>query len=442
VHSEFLRPLFRELNEGDYRYAVLRNHEGLPDSIPGTDIDILISPSAVSSFDALITRLCLETGWVSLRVTNKDFRIRNHVLSNLDQTGQVEFVVLDVMSAIGWNGFTAWPADQILDYSSLAGEICTLSKQAEAAVTTITSLAYAGLFKKKQYAHSARSAAEEKNSDYQKLLSKALGSETASKLNELIASDASGSIDTASLLVRNGLKKVARRRLPRNTRDSLWTIKFRLGRLLSPPGMLIAVIGTDGSGKSTLIKRLETRLRPVFGSTTSAHLRPRFLPDISSISGAKSSASPNQTTTHTRSPGAIGSLLRWSYYWIDYLVGYQLVFRPKMAKKSAIVIDRYYYDFEFDHGQKNVKLPGWLVRGMQKLLPTPDVVVHVDTDTQTVLKRRGIEVDEKEIDRQRIALRTIGSRLKNGGTIDGSQSPDAVADQAIALIVKILALSS
>ncbi len=442
VISDFLRPLFLELNGGDFQYAVLRNHEGLPDSVHGTDIDILIPPSATSKFDALIRRLCLDTGWLTLRTASKDFRIKNYVLSNIDEDGHAEFIVLDVMSAIGWNGYSAWSARQILDHSDLSGEVRILSKIAESAVTTVTSLSYAGKFKKKQYVESARSAAIQSDPDYQILMGIALGSATASKLIDLIASHNSGSTDRSSSLVREGLKKTARKHLLRNLRDTWWSIKFRFGRLIAPPGMLVAVIGTDGSGKSTLIEQLENRLRPVFGSTGSAHLRPRLLPDLSRLSGGSVTAKPDQSATHTRSPRLIGSLLRWGYYWIDYLIGYQIVFRPRTAKKSVIFIDRYFYDFEFDHGQKNVKLPGWIIRSMQKLLPDPDVVIHVDTDTQTVLDRRGDEVTKAEIDRQRVALRTIVSRLQDGGTIDGSRSVDEVTDQAVTLIVKILTRES
>jgi thymidylate kinase len=109
-----------------------------------------------------------------------------------------------------------------------------------------------------------------------------------------------------------------------------------------------------------------------------------------------------------------------------------------MAKKSVIVIDRYYYDFEFDHGQKNVKLPGWLIRSMQRLLPSPEIVIHVDTDTASVLSRRSDEVDEQEIDRQRTALKSITKRLRSAGTVDGSQSSESATNQALEVIVRVL----
>jgi len=342
------------------------------------------------------------------------------------------------MTAVGWNGYSAWSAKEILDSPGIGEEVQTLSEAAEAAVTAITSLTYAGVFKKSQYKELVKSAAQQAETSFSALMTLAVGAETASTVSNLLSSGTPAAIDTSAALLRSGLRKTARKRLIRNFRDSLWSIKFKLGRLVSPPGVLIAVIGTDGSGKSTLIEQLVDRLRPVFGSTDSAHLRPRFLPDLSRVSGTISAVITNQNSTHTRSPGVPGSLLRWGYYWFDYLVGYQIVFRPKMARKSVIVIDRYFYDFEFDYGQKNVKLPGWLVQIMQKPLPKPDAVVHIDTDTLVVLDRRGNEVDEREINRQRIALRAIVDRLDNAGTIGGSLSFDEVADNAMSLIVKKL----
>lgn len=435
--SDFLKPFFSRLKNENIDYAVVRNHAGLPNSIPGTDIDILVHPDQISKVDSLIQNLCTETRWDALRVTSKDFRIRNYLLvSNQDESP--EFVVLDIMTTVGWNGNTVWSAAEILRHATDGGEIRTLSRPAEAAVATVTSFAYAGEFKKTEYAELVTSVSRESKDDFLILMQNALGSEAAAQVIDLITNELDGQADSPAAIIRDQIKRNARKRPFRKFRDFLWNLKFKVGRLLSPPGILIAVIGTDGSGKSTLVEELERQLKPVFGASRTAHLRPRLLPDLSSITSARSDGESSPTHTHTRSPGIVGSLVRWTYYWLDYLVGYQLVFRPELSRKSAIIIDRYFYDFEFDYGQKNVKLPGWMVRSMQWLLPSPDVVLFVDTDTNSVVERRGNEVDSAEIDRQRVELRAIISRLKNGKTVNGSLEANEVSSKAMKLIVQTL----
>jgi len=440
MRSDFLRPFFQQLSESSVAYAVVRNHEGLPDAISGTDIDILIAPTSSKDVRRVIDSVCTKSSWGLIRTAQKDFRITNYILFSTDEAGQTEFIALDVMTSIGWRGYQAWRADEILRHQESSGEIVHLSKAAEAAVTTFTSLAYAGEFKKDKYSSQVQEIADSHNLVFVDLMTSVVGEKSFAEIAANLSDQTPIGIVRAAKSIRSSVKSSARKKPFRFLLNKFWSLRFRLRRFISPPGILIAVIGTDGSGKSTLVESISDRLQPVFGASDTAHLRPRLLPNLSNIAGT-GRPDPDNTgypSTHTRSPGLFGSLLRWFYYWFDYLIGYQLVFRPQMAKKSVIVIDRYYYDFEFDHGQKNVKLPGWLIRSMQRLLPSPEIVIHVDTDTASVLSRRSDEVDEQEIDRQRTALKSITKRLRSAGTVDGSQSSESATNQALEVIVRVL----
>lgn len=417
---------------------MIRNHESLPYSVSGTDVDLLIHPADMRDLDRLITETCTVTGWKILRKTAKDFRIKNYVVFGISDIGDATFLVIDVLTAVGWKGRTVWNSDDILAHVMTSGDVHILPRPVEAAITTVTSLLSAGEFKKPEYRMLAVEISNSGESEFGALFCSFTGARTADQIVQLIGNDDPQAFDQAAGLIRTSLSKSLLRHPFRWLSDYVWRIKFSTARILSPPGVLIAVVGTDGSGKSTVLDRLVDRLEPIFGRTEKAHLRPRLLPDISRISGRDGSSGSSNTQTHVRSPGFVGSLIRWCYYWIDYLVGFQLVFRPKLARKTAIFVDRYFYDFEFDHGQKNVKLPRRIIRGLQSLLPKPDVVVRIDTDTQMVLERRGAEVDSDEIDRQRAALGSIVGRLHNAGTVDGARDPEQVERDAVVLIVQVL----
>jgi thymidylate kinase len=393
--------------------------------------------------NAIIRECCARSGWDLVRVTSKDFRIKNFVLASIGGAGAPKFIVLDIMTVIGWHGYTAWDSGEILKYSRMDRGVRKLVEPAEAAVTAVTSLAYVAQFKKPRYEALVRSAAEERSAIFVGLMTEALGENSSDQVCELLSNGGQDEISRASALVRSALKRTASKNPFHRVTDLLWSIMFKIKRTIAPPGMLIAVIGTDGSGKSTVVQGISEHLRPVFGSSSVAHLRPRLLPDLSRISRSGPGVAIRSQTaaTHTRRPGLIGSFIRWGYYWLDYLVGYYVIFRPKMIRKSVVVTDRYFFDFEFDYGQKHVKLPGWLVRTSQVFLPSPDYVVHVDTDTDIVLERRGDEVNKQEVDRQRTALYVIVARLNNAGTVDGNQDADATVSDAIKLIIGSMARS-
>ena len=47
-----------------------------------------------------------------------------------------------------------------------------------------------------------------------------------------------------------------------------------------------------------------------------------------------------------KTSGVLGSLLRISYYWIDYTYGYfRKIYMDKAVKNHVWIFDRYFYDY-------------------------------------------------------------------------------------------------
>ena len=62
AESPFLTELFRQLNEADVGYCVLRNYDNLPHSLGESDLDIWVDKSCCSRFHAILKEISREHG--------------------------------------------------------------------------------------------------------------------------------------------------------------------------------------------------------------------------------------------------------------------------------------------------------------------------------------------------------------------------------------------
>ena len=117
-------------------------------------------------------------------------------------------------------------------------------------------------------------------------------------------------------------------RLPRE-----WLL--RLSRVINPSGFTIAVLGVDGSGKSSVIEGMCPILEKIFDVRTCCeHMRPNFLPSLASLLRRPIQKGPMLEPHGGKPSGFYGSLLRLSYYTIDYIVGYWAKIFPAIVKRS------------------------------------------------------------------------------------------------------------
>lgn len=118
-------------------------------------------------------------------------------------------------------------------------------------------------------------------------------------------------------------------------RNELTCFGRRCIRVFKPPGFLIAVIGTDGAGKSTIIQGIEPiMVAALHGKPIYEHLRPNLFPSIAKLFGNPEITIP-VTNPHSSNPsGVIGSLARLLYYSLDYIFGYWLKVYPMLIKSQ------------------------------------------------------------------------------------------------------------
>lgn len=213
-------------------------------------------------------------------------------------------------------------------------------------------------------------------------------------------------------------------------RDYLGFVFSRVIRYFKPCGRMIAVLGTDGSGKSTLLNEVIPLIKTMtHGSTVVHHLKPDLLPPLGRLRGIKYEPGHVCTDPHGSKPsGFIGSLLRITYLTIDYVLGYWLKVRVKIAKTPIAywIFDRYAYDMLLDPRRFRIQLPNWIIKAYLFFIPRPDLVICLGGDPEKIYARKP-ETSLKEVSRQVKQLKAFAEENKNAIWIDTTTMLDVSA---------------
>jgi thymidylate kinase len=215
---------------------------------------------------------------------------------------------------------------------------------------------------------------------------------------------------------------------------------FKLSRILKHPGYSIAFLGTDGSGKSTIMANITPALNRAFHKAVYyEHMRPNKLPSIARLLGNKEEFNTPVTNPHEKEPSKLlVSLIRWAYYMIDYTLGYYLKVFPTKAIRSCVwIFDRYYYDYLIDPKRGRINLPQWILKLGQLIIPEPDIIICLGADAETIHNRKP-ELTLKEVERQVIALKLFCQSHKKAVWVDTGKSIDKSSNKALNAIIKVM----
>jgi serine acetyltransferase/thymidylate kinase len=194
--------------------------------------------------------------------------------------------------------------------------------------------------------------------------------------------------------------------------------------------MTVAVIGPDGSGKSSVIELVLAGLAPAFRGTRYLHLRPRVV-------GGRAAGRP-ATAPHALPPrGRVASVAKLVHMLLDYVAGYALRVWPLTRRSTLVVFDRYYRDLLVDPRRYRYGGPMSLARWAAKCVPGPDLWVLLDAPGD-VLQARKSEVSAEESARQRQSYLELAAHLWNAAVVDATQELPMVAVEVEAAILNVL----
>lgn len=178
----------------------------------------------------------------------------------------------------------------------------------------------------------------------------------------------------------------------------LFEIKRIFLRLIKPSGLVVAFLGPDGVGKSSLIKRLQREKLP-FRRVEVFHLKPGIL-------GRKKRASVITEPHKKKLYGKFTSLLKLMQFFLEYTVGYFLKVFPLKVKSTFVIFDRYYDDLLIDPIRYRYGGSLKLASFLKKFIFKPDIYIVLMADPEVIYSRKK-ELDLKEIEKQILRLKEI-----------------------------------
>ena len=170
--------------------------------------------------------------------------------------------------------------------------------------------------------------------------------------------------------------------------------------IIGNPGMVITFSGVDGAGKSTVIEEVKKNLENIYRTRVVVlRHRPSLLPILSAWTKGKikaeQEASQNLPGQGTNS-SLLSSILRYLYYYFDYLFGQFVVYYRHVLRGHIVLYDRYYFDFISDSKRSNIQLPSGVAKLGYYLLIKPNQNFFLYANPEVILSRK------KELDKQRI----------------------------------------
>ena len=394
--GELFLAFVKYLEKRNIPYAVLGDTADYPHEIP-SDIDMVLLPEDYKNCVDIIREFTEHTGSVLVQLLQHEFCASCFVLAWKDKDKKMSFIALDICSDYYEKGKPLLRAVDLLKNTNTGADkgheslFKTLSPEMEFIYYFIKKIDK-GAINETQFEH------------LQKQFVKC--PELCIKNLEIF-----WPVDTArdiglwlkdnrfSILLNSisGLKNQLKKNAGSSFMDLFREAGRKIKRVFQPTGIIIALLGPDGCGKSTLSAMLQKELAPAFRGHINFHLRPYF------FSFKKVGTTPPVYDPHAQKPrSAISSALKLFYFLLDYVLGFIFILYPLKARSHLILFDRYYHDLMIDPKRYRYKAPMRLAVLIGYLIPKPDLFLVLDAPARIIQSRKQ-EVPFSETERQRDA---------------------------------------
>lgn len=431
--NDFLPAFFEQLNHDKIRYCVLRNYAGLPESLNGSDLDILIAKNDANKFYSSLNKTLAEKNG---RIVVQYGKITPRICI-LSKDGNTWLgIQLDVHEGIlPYKTSNIFPVEFVLNRAQRYKDILVANDD-DADFNAFLKEIFHNKACKDKYFISAKDAWAKNKDVYTVELLKIYDNHFVVFLDSIL----SGGFDNDKI---TSLSKLGTAQLTKSLSAKVKNIYSQFGRIYrfyKPPGFSIAVLGTDGAGKTTLIDAIRNPLNEaVHDALFYEHMRPNLIPNIAQLLGRKSQEGPVVDPHSAKPSGLLGSLFRLAYYSFDYIFGFWFKVYPVKVKKSSIwLFDRYYYDYFIDPKRARINLPIWFIKLIRLFIPEPNLILCLGADPD-VINIRKPELPLSEVVAHVNKLKSFCDKEDKAFWIDTGVSLNESSNQVMEIISKQMA---
>jgi len=442
-HGNILKKILTRFNENNIKYFILRNYKGLPNINPSKDVDIIVNPLFIKEAKNILKEVYIEdeiTSYYEIRFAYV------HCCHGMDINTEIG-IHIDIIGSYVSKGFEIFTFDEMYIYTEKYNELRVLNKFFEGVMVFIYKQFNYRPILKKEYQEIIYNT-HKQYPEFKELISKLVGSQLAEKIFLQIENKDFDKMLAYSNDLTNALKRFARKKSLLKTFK--YTLEFywdKLNRIVfrySKYSKVFSVMAPDGAGKTTFIDALLEKIDFYFVNDKNDnrcnvyHFRPNILPNLGEL-GEKAGIKEQDkdfTNPHRAKPAnRLSSLVRIGYYWLDYVIGFNVLVRKDVQYDRFSVFDRYSYDLLVDPTRTRLNLPMWVRKIFVKCMPHPKVVFYLDASPDVIYKRKQ-ELTLDEITRQNKLYKEVASSNKRFITLDSNRPVNESVDDAIKIILE------
>lgn len=413
--------LITEFDKHNIRYVVLRNFEGLPDTINSRDIDMVVDTSDWKQACNYIENNYKTLGAYAHRVV-KLYGVNCYTLF-FEEAGMDISLRVDIEMPIDYRGTQLVDFDYIYNHSYNYHGINVADEYIQALIVLLTT--YKTVSKPKdKYLELLTKLIDEYSNEFNDYCTRLFGKKNCEVIKRNVANSYVHSRNIWKYFVLHNHIQV--KGLFRYIRASFNKPKS---------GLVFSVHGPDGVGKTTFINEFEKELMALFSIEAAGieyyHFRPNVFPNIKKLLTGKELSNEEISNPHLKEPsGKAVSFVRCIYYWLDYVLGYKIKVLPKIKRDCHVIFDRYFADLLADPGRARISLPEKVLMLFYRTVPKVNIAFYLVCDSNTIYSRKK-ELDLPEIERQLESYKKYSRIFGNGVVIDASQTVENMTRKAI-----------